>query len=94
MAAKNADNVSVEAEKTVKEATVPHQNDAPKLEVVDDIVVDGRNLVEKTKDVLSNKKFIAGVTSVVAIAVGVFVVNKKRNESGSETAPEAEVAEG
>lgn len=88
MAAKSTENASVTAETTVdEEVKVPHQNHQPTLEVIEGEKV---SFSERTKGVLSNKKFVAGVASVVAIAVGVLVVNKKRGED----VPESEVAEG
>lgn len=83
MAAKGTENNVVETEKTsAEDVKVPHQKDKPVLEVIEG---DNENptLVEKAKGLLRNKKFIAGVSSVVLIAVGVVVV-RNRNEDVSE----------
>lgn len=78
MATKSTDNVETETAEDVK---IPHQNDAPDLEVLEG----GKtSFADKAKNVLRNKKFLTGVSSVALIAVGVFVVNKKRNEEVSE----------
>lgn len=88
MATKNTDNTAAERETVAEEeasaAKIPHQADKPHLEVVEGTVVDDRSLTEKVKGVFTNKKFLAGVSSVVLIAAGVLVVNKKRNENVSE----------
>lgn len=83
MAAKGTENNVVETEKIpAEDVKVPHQKDKPVLEVIE-----GDNeklsLIEKTKGLLRNKKFIAGLSSVALIAVGVVVV-RNRNENVSE----------
>jgi hypothetical protein len=79
MAAKSTENV--EKTETAEDVKIPHQHDAPRLEVIEGEKV---SFAEKAKSVLRNKKFLAGVSSVALIAAGVFVVNKKRNEDVSE----------
>lgn len=79
MVAKSTENV--EKTETTEDVKVPHQQDAPHLEVIEG---EGGSFAEKAKNILRNKKFLAGVSSVTLIAAGVFVVNKKRNEDASE----------
>jgi hypothetical protein len=79
MAAKSTENNAAETE-TVEETKVPHQADKPKLEVIEGEKVP---FAVKAKSILTNKKVLAGVSSVALIAAGVFVV-RKRNEDVSE----------
>lgn len=80
MAAKSTENNAVETEAAAEDVKVPHQAEKPHLEVVEGTVVDDRPISEKIKGALTSKKLVAGVSSVVLIAAGVFVV-KKRNEN-------------
>ena len=79
MAAKGTENAEHTERTTVEaeETKIPHQADKPKLEVIDGEKV---SFADKAKGFLTNKKFLAGVSSVVLIAAGVLVV-KKRNEN-------------
>lgn len=80
MAAKSTENNAVETEAADVDKKVPHQADAPVLELVPD---ENESFADKAKAILRNKKFLAGVSSVVLIAAGVVVV-RKRNENVSE----------
>lgn len=82
MVTKGTENHVAETETPVEEIKVPHQKDKPTLEIVDDSDIE-LSFAEKAKGLLRNKKFLAGVSSVVLIAAGVLVV-KKRNENVSE----------
>lgn len=84
MAAKNStDNNVVEAE-SAEDVKVPRQGQA-KLEVVEVEAVDAEtpSFSEKAKNVLRNKKVIAGVASVILIAAGALIV-KKRSDATDE----------
>jgi hypothetical protein len=69
-----------------EEATVPAQHGAPKLEVVELVDETSESFAEKVKGVFRNKKVIAGASSVLLIAVGVFVAKKRMNADEVEDA--------
>lgn len=83
MATKGTENHVAETETPVEEIKVPHQKNKPTLELITDGSDTESSFINKAKGFLRNKKFLAGVSSVVLIAAGVLVV-KKRNENVSE----------
>lgn len=83
MAAKNSTENHVVEGETTDEAKVPHQAGKPELELVSAVEGDTPSLTEKAKNALRNKKFLAGATSVVLIAVGAVII-KVRSQSSAE----------
>jgi hypothetical protein len=79
VAAKNVD-----AEDTVGETVIPHQVANEKTSKNDPAVVveseeETPTFMNKIKNLRNNKKFVAGVSAVVLVAFGAFVVNKRNS---------------
>lgn len=83
MAAKNSTENQVVEGETAEEAKVPHQAGKPDLELVPAVEGDTPSLSDRAKNMLRNKRFLAGVSSVVLIAVGAAVI-RIRNQNSAE----------
>lgn len=82
MAAKNTSTETTAADSETPledKVVVPHQKPTPKTEEIQEENIE-LSFKEKAKKALTNKKFVAGVASVVLIAAGAVLV-KKRSES-------------
>ena len=91
MAAKNTstDNPAADSETPLEEqnhVVVPHQA-TPKTSEVAEEDTETMSFSDKAKQALTNKKFLAGVTSVALIAVGAFVVKKRNENTTTEDEP-------